>query len=88
MADNENEVPESFEDLISGIETQMNAERLHKQGAYAVTAARIAGTVLTEAVASGVPHELAKDMAADTWNSIMGFHQLLIDRNEDEEAVG
>jgi hypothetical protein len=72
----ENEPAGSFEDLISGIESEMNANRLHKQGAYAVTAARISGTVLTEAMASGVPHELAKEMAADTWNSIMGFHAI------------
>jgi hypothetical protein len=71
---NENEEPAgSFEDLIQGIETEMNAQRLNKQGAYAVTAARISGTVLTEAMASGVPYELAKEMSADTWNSIMGF---------------
>ncbi|MFE9442522.1 hypothetical protein ACFYO2_26805 [Streptomyces sp. NPDC006602] len=85
--ENENEKTEaagSFEELISGIETEMNAERLHKQGAYAVTAARISGTVITEAVASGVPYELAKEMAADTWNSIMGFHPLL----EAEESQG
>ncbi|MER6086565.1 hypothetical protein [Streptomyces bluensis] len=63
----------SFEELISGIENQMNTERLHKQGAYAVTAARISGTVLTEAMASGVPHDLAKEMAGDTWNTIMGL---------------
>jgi hypothetical protein len=62
-----------FEELISGIENEMNAQRLHKQGAYAVTAARISGTVLTEGMAAGVPHDLAKEMAADTWNSIMGF---------------
>ncbi|MEV6419031.1 hypothetical protein [Streptomyces sp. NPDC051662] len=73
MTENENETAGSFEDLISGIETQLNAERLHKQGAYAITAARISGTVITEAVASGVPHELAEDMAADTWNSLMGL---------------
>ncbi|MEU5577811.1 hypothetical protein ABZ791_10580 [Streptomyces huasconensis] len=66
----------SFEELISGIETEMNASRLHKQGAYAVTAARITGTVLTEAMASGVPHDLAKEMAADTWNAVMGFQSL------------
>ncbi|MGI5196967.1 hypothetical protein ACQEVY_25610 [Streptomyces sp. CA-288835] len=86
MGENEQdkEAAGSFEELISGIENQMNAERLHKQGAYAITAARISGTVLTEAVASGVPHELAKEMAGDTWNSIMGFHPLL----EDTEAQG
>ncbi|WAB08804.1 hypothetical protein SEA_SUCCESS_17 [Streptomyces phage Success] len=63
----------SFEELISGIETEMNANRLHKQGAFAITAARISGTVLTEAMASGVPHDLAKEMAGDTWNIIMGL---------------
>lgn len=73
---NENERAEpagSFDELISGIENEMNAQRLHRQGAYAVTAARISGTILTEAMASGVPYDLAKEMAADTWNSIMGF---------------
>ncbi|WP_338781782.1 hypothetical protein [Streptomyces sp. DG1A-41] len=69
----ETEPAGGFEELISGIENEMNAQRLHKQGAYAVTAARISGTVLTEAMASGVPYELAKEMSADTWNSIMGF---------------
>ncbi|MBT2609860.1 hypothetical protein J7I97_16630 [Streptomyces sp. ISL-87] len=78
----------SFEELIEGIEAEMNVQRLHKQGAYAVTASRIAGTVLTEAVASGLPYELARDMAADTWNSIMGFHQLAVDNDEDAEVVG
>ncbi|MFD7605182.1 hypothetical protein ACFWAN_32705 [Streptomyces mirabilis] len=90
MSDNEeqNERTESagsFEDLIAGIETEMSADRLHKQGAYAITAARISGTVLTEAMSSGVPHELAKEMAADTWNSIMGFAPAEV---VDAEAVG
>ncbi|MFI2909428.1 hypothetical protein ACG2OD_14380 [Streptomyces sp. PDY-4] len=81
MNENENEQEQakpagSFDELIEGIETEMNAQRLHKQGAYAVTVARISGTVLTEAMASGVPHDLAKEMAADTWNSIMGFQAI------------
>ncbi|MFD7553005.1 hypothetical protein ACFV0H_28660 [Streptomyces erythrochromogenes] len=88
MGENENEESGSFEELISGIETQMNAERLHKQAAYAVTAARIAGTVLTEAVASGVPHELSKEMAADTWNALMGFQPIILDEVESGDAVG
>ncbi|MFD8018951.1 hypothetical protein ACFV6G_00780 [Streptomyces lavendulae] len=85
---NENEEPGSFEELISGIETQMNAERLHKQAAYAVTAARITGTVLTEAVASGVPYELSKEMAADTWNALMGFQPVILEDAESGEVVG
>ncbi|MEU9404746.1 hypothetical protein AB0E08_03385 [Streptomyces sp. NPDC048281] len=90
MSDNEdqNDKPEaagSFEELIAGIETEMNANRLNKQGAYAITAARISGTVLTEAMASGVPHDLAKEMAADTWNSIMGFAEIPA---EDSDADG
>ncbi|WP_416972569.1 hypothetical protein [Streptomyces sp. 4F14] len=63
----------SFEELISGIESEINAVRLHKQGAYAIACARISGTVLTEAMASGVPHELATEMAGDTWASLMGL---------------
>lgn len=69
----EEEPAGSIEDLISGIENEMNASRLHKQGAFAITAARISGTVFTEAMASGVPHELAKVMASDTWNTVMGL---------------
>ncbi|MFJ3634660.1 hypothetical protein [Streptomyces sp. NPDC090112] len=88
MGENENEAVGSFEELISGIETQMTAERLHKQGAFAVTAARISGTVLSEALASGVPYELAKDMAADTWNSIMGVQFVAIEEDETGDAVG
>ncbi|WP_030386499.1 hypothetical protein [Streptomyces sp. NRRL S-241] len=88
MGENENVESGSFEELISGIETQMNAERLHKQAAYVVTAARIAGTVLTEAVASGVPYELSKEMAADTWNSFMGFQAIILDEVEIGDAVG
>ncbi|MER5883117.1 hypothetical protein ABT160_04755 [Streptomyces sp. NPDC001941] len=71
--DSGDEPGESFEDLISGIETEMTATRLHKQGAYAIAAARIAGTVFSEALTSGVPYELAKEMALDTWNSVMGL---------------
>ncbi|MEU5957588.1 hypothetical protein [Streptomyces sp. NPDC047525] len=69
----ENEAAGSFEDLISGIETEMNATRLHKQGAFAITAARISGTVFSEAMGSGVPFDLAKAMASDTWNAVMGL---------------
>lgn len=65
--------PGSFEALISGIETEMNAERLQKQGAHAITAARIAGAVIADGMASGVPYELAKEMGADTWNILMGL---------------
>ncbi|MFJ8930631.1 hypothetical protein ACIRLA_29015 [Streptomyces sp. NPDC102364] len=61
----------SFEELIQGIETEMNATRLHKQGAFAITSARIAGSVYSEAMATGVPHDLAKEMAQDTWNAVM-----------------
>lgn len=88
MGENENEESGSFEELISGIETEMNAERLHKQAAYAVTAARIAGTVLTEAVAAGVPYELSREMAADTWNSLMGYQPIILDETESGDAVG
>ncbi|MFI5865875.1 hypothetical protein [Streptomyces sp. NPDC051546] len=78
----------AFEELVNGIEEQMNSERLQKQGAHAVTAAKISGLVFTEAVATGVPAALAQEMATDTWNSVMGFHPLLTDGPEDVEAVG
>lgn len=74
----------AFESLVSGIEEQMNSERLQKQGAHAVTAARISGLVYTEALAGGVPASLAQEMAADTWIGLMGF-EVLIESDGDAE---
>ncbi|MEU6389994.1 hypothetical protein [Streptomyces sp. NPDC046939] len=76
----------SFEELISGIETEMTATRLHKQGAFAITSARIAGSVFTEAMATGVPYDLAKEMAQDTWNAVMCLTPVDFVPAEEDEA--
>lgn len=67
---------EAIKGLFDGLEDQITADRLQKQGAYAVTAAKITGLVFTEAVITGVPADLAKEMAQDSWMSIMGFQGL------------
>ncbi|MFD7257147.1 hypothetical protein [Streptomyces sp. NPDC059874] len=74
----------TFDELVSGIEDQMNSERLQKQGAYAVTSARIAGLVFTEAVAGGVPASLAQEMSADTWIGLMGLPVVSSEENDCE----
>ncbi|MFE5092058.1 hypothetical protein ACFRCI_17090 [Streptomyces sp. NPDC056638] len=64
---------EEFAALFSGIEEELNASRLEKQGVYAVAAARITGMVYGDALASGVPADLSKEMATDFWASVMGI---------------
>lgn len=64
---------QAFDELINGIEEQMNDERLKKQGAHAVTAAKISGVVYMEALSSGVPAALALEMSTDTWNVLVGL---------------
>lgn len=67
---------EAVKAMFDGLEDQITGDRLQKQGAFAVVAAKISGLVYTEAVVTGVPAELAKDMCQDTWMSIMGFQAL------------
>ncbi|MGW0087818.1 hypothetical protein ACWDWS_02185 [Streptomyces sp. NPDC003328] len=62
-----------FEDLVQGLEQDMNAKILEKQGTYAVASARVTGAVYVEAVAAGVPAPLAQEMATDTWMKVMGI---------------
>ncbi|MFH8555358.1 hypothetical protein [Streptomyces celluloflavus] len=58
---------DGFDELISGIETEMSQALIEKRGAAVVLLARIAGVVYTEAIAAGVPHILAQEMATDYW---------------------
>ncbi|GAA4071085.1 hypothetical protein [Streptomyces hundungensis] len=58
---------DGFDELISGIETEMNQALIEKRGTAVVVLARIAGVVYTEAIAAGVPHVLAQEMATDYW---------------------
>ncbi|MEV0446213.1 hypothetical protein AB0I84_41795 [Streptomyces spectabilis] len=59
--------PDGFEELVAGIETELNQAVIEKRGTVAVMLARIAGAVYTEAIAAGVPHLLAQEMATDYW---------------------
>ncbi|MFH8346756.1 hypothetical protein [Streptomyces sp. NPDC018045] len=56
-----------FEELVSNIETEFNQALIEKRGTAALMVARIAGTIYTEAIAAGVPHGLAQEMARDYW---------------------
>jgi hypothetical protein len=88
LSENENEnADDLFGDLIGGLEDQFNEKILEKKSTFAVACARVTGTVFTEAVASGVPAELAQDMATDTWMSLMGFQmpQIISVTATDEE---
>lgn len=62
-----------FGDLVQGLEDELNSKKLERQGAYAIASARVTGAVYTDAVASGVPADLAKEMATDVWMAIMGI---------------
>lgn len=78
---------DAIKQMFDGLEDQVNAERLQRQGAFAVTAAKITGLVFTEAVASGVPASLAQEMATDSWMALMGFEALTVAaENEDGES--
>ncbi|MCM1967824.1 MULTISPECIES: hypothetical protein [unclassified Streptomyces] len=59
--------PDSFDDLVAGIETEMSQAAIEKRGTVALMLARVTGAVYTEAIAAGVPHSLAQDMATDYW---------------------
>ncbi|MFF5433449.1 hypothetical protein ACFY5K_25875 [Streptomyces griseofuscus] len=63
----------AFGDLVKGLEEELNGRALETQGTYAIAAARITGGVYVEAVAAGVPGDLAKEMATDSWMKFMGI---------------
>lgn len=65
---NENENAEA---IMSELETQMAFANLEKRGTYAAGIAVLAGDILRAAVASGVPYNLAREMAADFWKAEM-----------------
>ncbi|MGW1867919.1 hypothetical protein ACWCPS_20405 [Streptomyces mauvecolor] len=77
--------PDGFEELVAGIETEMNQAVIEKRGTVAITLARIAGVVYTEAIAAGVPHALAQEMATDYWVKEMRPEVTIVgDDSEDE----
>ncbi|MFC8099406.1 hypothetical protein [Streptomyces sp. NPDC057363] len=73
MGENDKEATDLFGGLVEGLEEELNAKLLEKKSVFALTCARITGAVYTEAVSSGVPADLAKDMATDSWMAFMGF---------------
>lgn len=76
---------EEFAELFSGIEEELNASRLEKQGKYALAASRITGLLYTDAIASSVPADLAKEMATDFWTSVMGVTYTVAETSGDGE---
>jgi hypothetical protein len=74
-----------IDDLLKSIEAELSAHQLTRQGARAIASARISGLTLNEAIASGVPYEMAKEMAADTWNVLMGLSPIeMVDLGTEE----
>ena len=57
--------------LISSVESKMALFNLAQRGEYASGVALLAGDVLKTALASGVPHHLAEEMATDFWKAEM-----------------
>ncbi|MFT2017693.1 hypothetical protein ACMA1D_17910 [Streptomyces sp. 796.1] len=72
----------SFQELMSDIETEFNQALIEKRGTITLLLARIAGTIYTEAVSHGVPHPLAQEMAQDYWGKEM--HPGTVTLAEDE----
>ncbi|QUI30654.1 hypothetical protein H9W91_07095 [Streptomyces alfalfae] len=75
----------SFDELVGDLEVEFNAARLEKRGAYAVVAAKIAGAVYLEAIAAGVPHVLAQEMAQDYWATEVEGPAVLVTEVDDTE---
>lgn len=81
---NENENP--FQEIVNELEDQFGAALLEKRGAFAVAVAAIAGIVYREAVANGVPADLAKAMAAEYWESETSpAYVVTMDQEDDDE---
>ncbi|MER6382064.1 hypothetical protein ACWDBD_39040 [Streptomyces sp. NPDC001118] len=59
------------ESIISNIESQMALANLEKRGEYAAGIAILAGDILKMALAAGIPHSLAQEMASDFWKAEM-----------------
>lgn len=65
---NENE---SADSILADIESQMALAKLEQRGLYAVGIAIVSGDILKHALMSGVPYNLAREMAADFWKAEM-----------------
>ncbi|WP_340376575.1 hypothetical protein U5640_16650 [Streptomyces sp. SS7] len=66
-----NDKPEDLESVMKSIESDFAVAELEKRALTAVAVAEVAGTVLRAALNSGIPYEMAKEMAQDYWVSEM-----------------
>lgn len=73
---------DSVRGLFDDLEDELNSQGLERKGKLAVAAARITGLVFTDAIASGVPADLAKDMATDFWASAMNIPYVTVEEKE------
>ncbi|MFD5050465.1 hypothetical protein [Streptomyces tendae] len=73
-----------FDELVSNIETEFNQALIEKRGTITLMLARIAGTIYTEAIAHGVPHALAQEMAQDYWIKEMHPGAVIVTEGEDD----
>ncbi|WP_328377012.1 hypothetical protein OHB13_11695 [Streptomyces sp. NBC_00440] len=65
---------EKFEDansIISDLESQLALANLIKRGEYAACIAVLSGDIMKSALAVGISHAMAEEMAADFWKAEM-----------------
>ncbi|MCW2870333.1 hypothetical protein [Actinacidiphila oryziradicis] len=62
---------ENVASVMNSIEIEFLLAELEKRGCFAVAIAQVAGAVHRSALESGVPYNLATEMAQDYWNSEM-----------------
>ncbi|MEU5187022.1 hypothetical protein AB0G83_07690 [Streptomyces klenkii] len=74
--------PDDFDELVAGLEEELNARVVEKRGARAVAATRVTGLVYQVAVTAGVPHDLALVMAEDYWASEMRPSEVVMVEDE------
>lgn len=75
---------ENIKKVLDDVETQINADRLVKQGAFAMGAAELAGGVFMTALTNGIPVTLAQEMAADFWNATVFPGHILVAEDAEE----
>lgn len=66
-----NDNTESADEILADIEAQMAVAKLEQRGLYAAAIAILSGDIMKNALAAGVPYNLAREMAADFWKAEM-----------------
>ncbi|MBT2383896.1 hypothetical protein [Streptomyces sp. ISL-11] len=74
---------DSFKQIIDGLTHDLRREQLEQRGTLALLAARITGVIYQDAVAHGVPHALAQEMAGDFWSGEMGRPPCVMPEGDD-----